>query len=613
MAVRAGAGRGAAGAAAVAVCSIGNVPLVRRGNRLGRFWRPVESDARSAAGDVLAPSGWTSVYTQSGHTRGPNDQCVALSPPERVNNYRHQNFFLSHSYGGRVHRTVEGDSSHRISARSHRTLSLLSLCWIAAFASVPSLASAAPVPVIVRIVPASGPGVLSQEKLSRHLLAAVVGRADLLGLARGGFPVLAPALDRQALVATGWAQPLPFPPVTITPVTEILAKFLDSPDVAALQSVAGFSVVRRSKPEGGFTRLVLSTGSARLSHLALNALRQVPSLIFAEPDFRAQPVVISTAECPTSDWSYRRLHVPTSQGTRTPVVALVDSGAALSMTELTGRLWSNPGETGGASDGIDNDANGFRDDLHGWDFGDGDDDPTDTTGHGTQVASVIAASPGGGAGFRGVSRRAKLMVLKTQHEHEDDFRYDAIVDSFQYAHENGAHVINASFIVASPIEPEMLRTEIEHASDAGVLVVAAAGNQGSGPASLDNDLAPVWPASSSRDNVLSVLSLQDDGFMTPGSRFGRTTIDLGAPGRRVRALGLAGVLECVSGTSIATGLASGAAAVMRSKCAVSDPTVMRDSFLNHVDTVWTHGFADTASASGGVIDLKFLRTVSGCP
>ncbi len=222
---------------------------------------------------------------------------------------------------------------------------------------------------------------------------------------------------------------------------------------------------------------------------------------------------------------------------RTPVpVAVIDTGVALAHPELAPVLWRNPGEI--PANGIDDDGNGFLDDVHGWDFFDEDADPSDENGHGTLVASQIAAPAGNGVGVAGVAPTARVMALRIL----DDFGFSRpasaldLIRATTYAAETGARVVNLSLGGGAFSRAEL--DQFVWLDTRGVLAVIAAGNGGSDGLGDDNDITPVYPASYDVPNIVSVAALDRSGRLTSFSNFGSDSVDLAAPGLDIVGAGL---------------------------------------------------------------------------
>lgn len=212
-------------------------------------------------------------------------------------------------------------------------------------------------------------------------------------------------------------------------------------------------------------------------------------------------------------------------GTQDIVVAVVDSGVAFDHPEFIDKLWLNPHDH--KLDGIDDDGNGYNDDLIGWDFYDKDGFPLDENSHGTLVASLIAAKSGNGKGGVGVSSKVKLMPLRAGND-MGNLTSSAIIEAFTYAGKKGANIINASF--GSTAYSSAQYAIIQWLRSKGVLVVAAAGNGGNDGKGDNNDISPSYPASYPLDNIISVAAVNQHGQLATFSNYGPSKVHIAAPG-----------------------------------------------------------------------------------
>jgi subtilisin family serine protease len=264
------------------------------------------------------------------------------------------------------------------------------------------------------------------------------------------------------------------------------------------------------------------------------------------------------------------------------VVAVIDDGVDFGHPDLAARAWTNPGEAGAkATNGIDDDGNGYVDDVHGWDFCNDDNtlhDP-EADGHGTHVAGTIAASLDG-AGVVGVAPGISVMALKFIDDSWDCGRDDMAVRAIDYAASFGVRIINASW--GGPRPSAVLDAAI---AESGALLVAAAGNSG---ADLDRTGGVrFYPASSTLPNVIAVGAIDQRGARASFSNFGATSVDIVAPGTNVLSTYPA-YAGCPSpcyawsaGTSMAAPHVSGVAALVGSHrpTLLADPLVLRGRLL----------------------------------
>jgi parallel beta-helix repeat protein len=228
---------------------------------------------------------------------------------------------------------------------------------------------------------------------------------------------------------------------------------------------------------------------------------------------------------PGADIEAEEVLVSPPDNTATTVVAIIDSGVDWEHPDLAGRIWSNEHEV--PNNGIDDDNNGYVDDIRGWDFNwsstvyppyVGDNDPTDYMGHGTHCAGIVAAVNGNGIGVAGAAPDVKIMALRT-YPLLASYTGEALV----YAADNGADVVNMSF--GGTGESEFLREVCEYARARGVILVSSAGNHGNYVVS--------YPAS--YPNVISVAASNDSDYVTTWSTYNEY-VDVCAPGQSVLSL-----------------------------------------------------------------------------
>lgn len=201
-------------------------------------------------------------------------------------------------------------------------------------------------------------------------------------------------------------------------------------------------------------------------------------------------------------------------------VAVIDTGIDLTHEDIVQNVWTNPGEVGQCSNGIDDDGNGYIDDCWGWNFDRNDNNPMDDHGHGTHVAGTIAAVGNNGKGIIGVAPKAKVMALKGLDKDGSGY-IDRLAQAIVYAADNGAKVINASWGGWVDQAPQVLVEAIDYIHDGkDVVFVAAAGNS--------NDLMyRMTPAH--LPDVITVAASDHLDRKAPFSNYG-TKIDVTAPG-----------------------------------------------------------------------------------
>jgi subtilisin family serine protease len=238
-------------------------------------------------------------------------------------------------------------------------------------------------------------------------------------------------------------------------------------------------------------------------------------------------------------------------------VAVVDTGARLDHPDLAPNIWTNFGEIPG--NGVDDDHNGYVDDVHGVDLTTTKpgQDLSDGFGHGTHVAGIIAAAANG-RGVVGVAPRAKLMIVKVM-DAQGRGTTGAVAEGIRYAAANGARIINLSIQGDTP-DPR-LNDAIAAAGAANALVVVAAGNS-----SRDIDSKPSYPASIAAPNLIAVAATSPDTgrALNEASNYGRLDVQLAAPGENILSTANTGGYISLTGTSMAAPMVAGVAALAAS-------------------------------------------------
>lgn len=314
-------------------------------------------------------------------------------------------------------------------------------------------------------------------------------------------------------------------------------------------------------------------------------LERLPEVVYAEPLFRREIIATPNDSLYSQMTHLAQIMAPQAWDVvkgedGDVVIAIVDGGTDWRHVDLVDNVWTNPGEI--PDNGIDDDGNGFVDDVHGWNFANNTPDPTGLSAtpinaaHGTQVAGVAAAVTHNSRGVAGSSWNARFMPINASCPDADRsicFGYTGIV----YAAENGAQVINVSWggRGLSRLENDV----VEAVTDMGALIVAAAGNDGT-----NNDRVPFGPASHPR--VLSVGATQKNNDLKASfSNYG-LSVDVFAPG-----VGLNTTLPgnrytgSANGTSFATPLVAGIAALVRTRFPNYTPEQAREQLRQTADPI----------------------------
>lgn len=240
-------------------------------------------------------------------------------------------------------------------------------------------------------------------------------------------------------------------------------------------------------------------------------------------------------------------------GSSNVLVVVIDTGVDYNHPDLAANMWVNPGEIPG--NGIDDDGNGYIDDVRGWDFYNNDNDPMDDNGHGTHCSGTIGAVGNNGIGVVGVNWNVKIMGVKFLGAGGSGYTSGA-VSSIQYALTiPGVRVMSNSW--GGGGYSQALYDAIVAAYNAGVLFVCAAGNS-----SVNTDTSPNYPSCYDVPNVMSIAATDHNDDLASFSNWGPTTVDLGAPGVDIVSTVPGNSYEAYSGTSMATPHVSGVAALI---------------------------------------------------
>ncbi|MCR4312552.1 MAG: S8 family serine peptidase, partial [Candidatus Uhrbacteria bacterium] len=281
------------------------------------------------------------------------------------------------------------------------------------------------------------------------------------------------------------------------------------------------------------------------------------------------------------------------------IVAVLDTGVDLDHPDLAANIWTNPWEI--ASNGKDDDKNGFIDDVHGWDFvqTDNDTSPTlrsdstiDVLSHGTVISGLIAGVGNNDIGIAGLGWNVRIMPVRMLSINGSGNEQDA-ADAIDYAVNNGADVINLSF--AGNQADALLTNAVQRAYEANVVVVAALGND-----ARDTNAVPVYPAclkSSVDDWVIGVASSDVDDYASGFSNYGSSCADVSAPGEDIFGPMFENISEGYTdeymggwtGTSVASPLVAGTAALLLSAYPSLSPDDVRTLIKLSVDPVFATG------------------------
>jgi len=290
--------------------------------------------------------------------------------------------------------------------------------------------------------------------------------------------------------------------------------------------------------------LVATTGSFYTPINALANNEPISDIVFTAEDYvnRYKASVIPSDPYYDKQWYLKRIKAVDTWDehwdANNIIIAIVDSGVQISHPDLKDNIWVNADET--PNNGKDDDANGFIDDYNGWDFVENNSDPNpkfdegynkDGIMHGTVVAGVAAAGGNNFIGVTGVAWNARIMPLRVLNG-KGEGNTKSVVRAIDYAIKNGADVINLSFVGAG--YSQILEDAIRRAYNAGIVIVAAAGNDMEGNSSHFLDKEPLYPVcydgKSNENMVIGVAATDSLDQKANFSGYGSKCIDISAPG-----------------------------------------------------------------------------------
>ena len=258
------------------------------------------------------------------------------------------------------------------------------------------------------------------------------------------------------------------------------------------------------------------------------------------------------------------------------VVGVTDTGVDYTHPDLINNMWVNPGEIAG--NGIDDDGNGYVDDIYGYDFINGDGDPMDDNSHGTHVAGTIGAEGNNNLGVVGVAQDVSIAALKFLGSDGYGSSFDAAL-AVEYATMMGFDITNHSW--GGGTYNQVLYDAMELAGQVnGQLIIAAAGNN-----SRDNDAFPFYPSSYDLDNIIAVAATDHNDDLAWFSQWGETSVDLAAPGVNTLSTVLNGGYGVKNGTSMATPHVAGVAALLKGFAPYLSYQQIKDIILGSADPI----------------------------
>lgn len=261
----------------------------------------------------------------------------------------------------------------------------------------------------------------------------------------------------------------------------------------------------------------------------------------------------------------------------------------------------------GWEDLIDNDGNGYQDDLIGWDFVGNDNDPFDDNSHGSHVSGTIGGIGNNSAGLAGVNWQIQMAALKFLDSTGSGSISNAVlaVDYFTTAKSGSSGRQESSLFIGTNNSwggggsSQAMIDAVTRASQQDLLFVAAAGNGGLDGIGDNNDLIPNYPSNYTNANVIAVAAIASDGSLASYSNYGSVSVDLGAPGSGIYST-IPGGYATYNGTSMATPMVMGAAALLKSSNPTASSSQIKQALL---DSAAPTGSLSGKTVTGGRLDI----------
>ncbi len=301
-----------------------------------------------------------------------------------------------------------------------------------------------------------------------------------------------------------------------------------------------------------------------------------PDVEYAELNYIVEALGVPNDPLYSQLWGMAKIEAPDAwdihTGSSDIVVAVVDTGVDYTHRDLAANMWVNEAELHGTA-GVDDDGNGYVDDIYGYDFINNDSNPWDDAGHGTHCSGTIAGVGNNGLDVVGVCWNARIMALKFLGAGGSGSTSDAI-SAFYYAVENGADVTSNSW--GGGGYEQSMKDAIDYAYSQGVVMVAAAGNAG--------NTTHQYPAY--YDHMISVAATDSSDRKASFSTYGNW-VDIAAPGVSILSLKPGGGTATMSGTSMACPHVAGASALLLSANPILTPDEVYDILTSTTDPIAT--------------------------
>lgn len=382
---------------------------------------------------------------------------------------------------------------------------------------------------------------------------------------------------------------------------EILVKFKDGTEASKKEAV--FAKLSGKVKEKILTKMMEKQGDKNGIDLvsisgtvedAIAKAKDLPEVEYAEPNYIYQHDDVSNDPYFTNGslWGMNGTYGCNAStawasghtGSAKVVVGIIDEGIQFTHPDLAGQIWTNPYDD---ADGIDNDGNGYVDDIHGWDF-DGNDNSIYDGGtrgslddHGTHVSGTIGAKANS-AGVVGVNWY--VTIISTKFLGRRGGTSANAIKAIDYLNDlksrHGMNIVASNNSWGGGGFSKALQDAIERANTANILFIAAAGNGGSDGVGDNNDVTANYPSNYPNANVIAVAAITSTGAKASFSNYGATTVDIGAPGYGIWSSTAYNIYESYSGTSMATPHVTGACALYASANPGATAALIKAAILN---------------------------------